>query len=170
MRKFVPVLLALAVMAWAPSALAQSTASADITARATVLGPITVTNQADLEFGNVIPGVAKSVAISGTTSGRWLVAGNAGAEVNLDFTALPNNLTGPATMSITYAANDAGHNVTNNAAGAVPFDPAGTALANIGNAPAELYVWIGGTVNPVAGQAAGLYTGTITLQAAYTGN
>ncbi|MGK7368648.1 MAG: DUF4402 domain-containing protein, partial [Candidatus Halalkalibacterium sp. M3_1C_030] len=46
------------------------------------------------------------------------------------------------------------------------FDPtAGTSLTF--PADGDMTVFIGGTVNPTAGQAAGAYTGTITLTATY---
>ena len=136
-----------------------------------MLTPVTVTPQQDLDFGNVIPGTNKSVGITGTTAGRWLVQGTAGAEVDLDFTALPSNLTsGGNNLPISYAATDGGHNGTNNPATATTFNPATGTLANIANPAATLFVWIGGTVAPAAAQAAGLYTATVTLTATYTGN
>lgn len=171
MQKLALVLLAAALLAWAPAAMAQGTASGDILATANVMTAVLVTPEQDLDFGNVIPGTPKSVAITGATAGRWLVQGSAGAEVDLDFTALPATLaSGANTMPIVYGAADAGHNTTNNPGGATTFDPAGTELANLGNPLPDLYVWIGGQVQPGAAQVAGLYTGTITLTATYTGN
>jgi hypothetical protein len=171
MQKLLLVLLAVTLLAWAPAAMAQGTASGNILATANVMTSITVTSEQNLDFGNVIPGTPKSVAITGVTAGRWLVQGTPTAQVNLDFTTLPATLTdGTNTMPIVYGATDAGHNTTNNPNGAVLFDPAGTALGNLGNPGASLYVWIGGTVQPGAVQPAGFYSGTITLTATYTGN
>lgn len=163
--------LAAAALGWAPASLAQGSASGNITARASVLTPVTVTPQQDLDFGNVIPGADKTVAITTATAGRWLVQGTAGAEVSLAMTALPTSLTSDAnTLPIVYGATAAGHNATNDPGGAATFDPAVGATANIGSPVATLFVWIGGTVQPAAAQASGLYTGTITLQTTYTGN
>jgi len=171
MQKLAVVLIAVALLAYAPAAMAQGTASSSILARANVMTPIQVTPQQNLEFGNVIPGINKSIPVANASAGRWLVQGTVGAQVNLDFTALPATLSdGSNTMPIVYAANDAGHNTTNNAGAAVLFDPAGTALANTHATSGELFVWIGGTVQPAAAQPAGLYQGTITLTANYTGN
>jgi hypothetical protein len=160
------------VLAWAPSAFAQGTASANITAEATVLASVAVANQRDLQFGNVIPGTDKSVTLTDATSGRWLVTGGANAEVTLTFTSLPGVLNdgGSNDLPIVYAVTDAGHNTTNDPGTASVFNPAAGSTANIGDPVAELYVWIGGTVVPDPAQAPGLYTGTITLEATYTGN
>jgi hypothetical protein len=74
------------------------------------------------------------------------------------------------TLPIVYGATAAGHNTTNNPAGATTFDPSAGATTLIGSPVATLFVWIGGTVQPAGAQASGLYTGTVTLQATYTGN
>lgn len=171
MKKLIGSIFALAILVQAPAALAQGSASGNILARANVLTPVTVTPQQDLDFGNVIPGTNKSVTITGATAGRWLVQGTAGAEVDIDFTALPGNLTsGANNLPIVYGATDAGHNGANNPATAATFNPATGTLANISNPAATLFVWLGGTVQPAAAQASGLYTGTVTLTATYTGN
>jgi hypothetical protein len=171
MKKLIGSIFVLAILVQAPAAFAQGSASGNILAQANVLTPVTVTPQQDLDFGNVIPGTNKSVAITGTTAGRWLVQGTAGAEVDIDFTALPGNLTsGVNNLPIVYGATDAGHNGPNNPATATTFNPATGTLANISNPAATLFVWIGGTVQPAAAQASGLYTGTVTLTATYTGN
>ncbi len=170
MQKLIGAAVVLLV-ALAPAAMAQGTASDDITATANVLVPIDVSGSNDLDFGNVVPGTAKSVAYSDPTGGSFLVSGTGGAEVSLSFTALPTNLVnGANNLPISFAGTDAGHNTANNAGAATSFDPAAGATTNIGAAPAELYVWIGGTVTPGATQAAGTYTGTISLEASYTGN
>jgi len=171
MQKLAVVLIAVALLAYAPAAMAQGTASGDILAQANVMTPIQVAAEQDLLFGNVIPGSNKSIAVDNPSAGRWLVQGTAGAEVDLDFTTLPVALTsGANSMPIVYGATDAGHHTSNDPFSAVLFDPAVSALANIGSPAATLYVWVGGTVQPVLAQAAGLYTGTITLTATYTGN
>src|SRR5947207_15560783 len=58
--------------------------NANITATATVQQPINVTGAQSLNFGNVFPGVAKTIAATdGTNAGRWDVAGQASTVVNL---------------------------------------------------------------------------------------
>lgn len=162
------VVVAAALVGTAATGAAQ--VSENITAQANVLTGLAVTAQSDLDFGDVLPGVAKSIAITDVGAGSWQITGNASAEVTLGFT-LPTNLTnGGNTLPISFGASDAGHNVANLAAGATTFDPSAGTTTDIGSLPAELYVWVGGTVSPGASQATGLYTGTVTLTVQYTGN
>ena len=172
MRKVTGVLLAVALLAWAPAALAQGSSSANINAQAVVLNAVSVTAQSDLDFGNVIPGTNKAVAITSASAGRWIVQGSGGAEVGLSFPALPISLSDGAsnTLPLVFTPTDAAYNPVLNPGGAQTFDPSTGTSANIGASPAELYVWIGGTVVPAPAQASGTYTGTITMQATYTGN
>src|ERR1041385_7542421 len=64
-----------------------------ISATATVQSPITVTGAQNLTFGNVFPGVVKTVAYSdATTAGQFGVPGQASTPVTYSF-SLPANLT-----------------------------------------------------------------------------
>src|SRR2546430_13734890 len=64
-----------------------------ITATASVQSPIAVAGVQNLAFGNVFPGVAKTVAYSdATNAGRFDVTGQASTPVTYSFT-LPANLT-----------------------------------------------------------------------------
>lgn len=147
--------------------------NASINANANVLQPLTVAAQNDLDFGNVFPGVNKTVAITdAAVSGRWQMTGAGGAEVDLSFT-LPANLSdgGGNNLPIVFAAGDAGHNTANDPSTATTFDPGAGATANLtAGPPGQLWVWVGGTVQPAVNQPAGLYTGTVTLTVNYTGN
>lgn len=146
--------------------------NADITASAQVLRPLTVQNQVDLDFGNVFPGVDKSVAIADATAGEWYVTGATSAEVDMSFT-LPANLSdgGGNNLPIAFGASDGAYDAGNNKGSSTAFDPAAGATANLSGDPTgELWVWIGGTVQPAVNQPQGLYTGTITLTVNYTGN
>lgn len=158
------------VMALGVPAVARAQNSADITAQANVLTPLTVTGQQDLDFGDVFPGVASTVAVADASAGRWLTTGSSGAEIQLAFTLPANLVSGANTLPIVFGANSAGYNIANIAGAATTFDPASGATSNLGVAPAELYVWIGGTVTPAVTQPQGLYTGTINLTVNYTGN
>lgn len=156
------VALAVATSLTAVSAEAQS---GNINAKATVLAPITIAQGAELDFGNVLPGVPKSVvAASGATAGRFDLAGVTGANVNVSFT-LPANLTsGGNTLPI--GSWDGCHNTIANQAGCTGFTPsAGTTSANF--VSGALYVYVGGTVSPAGLQPAGLYQANVTLNAAY---
>ncbi len=146
--------------------------SDDISATADVQTPLTVTGSADLVFGTVFPGVNKPVAYTdAVNAGQWDITGEAAAEVTLEFTALPATLaSGGNTLPITYAATDAGHCTTDDPGSATSFNPAVGATTDLHAATGALFVWIGGTVEPPEDQAAGAYTGTITLNVSYTGN
>ena len=72
-------------------ATAAQAQSANINATAVVYQAMTVTGARALDFGNVFPGVAKSIAVAAATSGRFDLTGQASANVNLTFT-LPTNL------------------------------------------------------------------------------
>lgn len=154
----------------AAPAVAQTSNSADITAQANVLTPLQVTGEQNLDFGDVFPGVAKTVTVADVSAGRWLTTGESGAEVQLTFNLPANLVSGANTLSITFGAGSAGYNASNDAGSATTFDPAAGATTNLGVAPAQLYVWIGGTVSPTADQPSGLYTETINLTVNYTGN
>ena len=83
---------ALAAGLLALTATAGQAQSANINATATVLTAITVTGANPLAFGNVFPGVAKTVAITDAGAGRFDLTGQTSANVNIAFT-LPANLT-----------------------------------------------------------------------------
>ena len=155
-------MLALAVVA--ATARGQS---ATIAATATVVTPITVTGTAPLAFGNVFQGVNKTIAFSDATSGRFSLTGYLNSQVSMTFT-LPATLTsGANTLPInTY---DVRVNGTNSTTGTTALTvTSGTpVLSNF--VAGNLFVFLGGRVQPAVAQAQGTYTGTIVLAAAYTG-
>lgn len=166
----VSVLTAVLLGAAASGATAQ-TASGNIQATAQVLAALQVTNPVDLDFGLVVQGVAKSVnpaaPASGTTSGKFTISGQGSQNVSITFTTLPANLTsGANTMPVTFTGI---HNTTNTPTGGSSFTPS-TGVASTGlSAGGNLFVFLGGTVTPSGVQAAGAYTGTLTMQVAYVG-
>jgi hypothetical protein len=142
--------------------------SASIQATATVNTPLTVTGTAPLAFGTVFPGLAKVVAPADANSGRFTVLGQTNAEVSLTFPSLPTNLTGPGSLPIGSYTGE--HNNTN-AAGGTAFTPsAASTLAVLDATTGNRYIFIGATVTPGVAQAAGAYSGTITMNVVYTGN
>ena len=147
------------------TAAAAQAQSGNINAKATVLAPITIAQGAELDFGNVLPGVNSTVAASsGATAGRFDLTGVTGANVNVSFT-LPANLTSGAN-SLPIGSWTACHNTSASQAGCTGFTPsAGTTSANF--VSGALYVYMGGTVSPAGLQPAGLYQANVTLNAAY---
>ncbi len=154
----------IAVIVAAGSARGQS---ATIAATATVVTPITVTGTAPLAFGNVFQGVDKTIAFSDATSGRFSLSGYVNSQVAMTFT-LPGTLASGAS-SMPINAYVVRVNGTNSTVGTTALTvTSGTpVLSNF--VSGALFVFIGGRVQPVAAQAAGAYTGTIVLAAAYTG-
>lgn len=173
MQRFIRLGVALAtvaVLAYTPStAKAQS---ASISATAVVAGALTVTNQRNLNFGTVIPGFTRTVLPADATSGHFQVDGGVNAEVQLTFSTLQTTLTGlvPAN-TLTVASYSATYNTVDAGGTGTGFVPASGVTTRLGAAvPAQLHIYIGGVINVPGGQAADTYTGTITLDAAYTGN
>jgi hypothetical protein len=154
--------VAAALLSLAQAAQAQS---ASIQALANVFQPITVTGARDLDFGNVFPGVNKTIAVADPTSGRFDLTGQASANVDLTFTLPATLVSGGNTMPIgSWTGCTNGVNAT---AGCTSFTPSGAATASALSGTGALFVWVGGTVQPAANQAAGAYAGTVTLQVAY---
>lgn len=167
MKRILTVAIVVALLA--PSAAFAVTGT--IQATANVLNALTVTdNLRTLDFGDVFPGAAKSIAFSDPTSGKWRVDGELGAEVQMNF-ILPANLTqGANNLPISFGATDAGYFATDAVFSAVQFDP-NTGTTGVLDAGAGTgFVWLGGTVTPGAVQAPGVYTAVVSLDVVYTGN
>lgn len=155
------------------AALASAAASvlpaqaATTAATATVLTPASVTGTQGLDFGTVIPGVARTVAFGDATSGRLRVSGVGFSQVALVFVLPTTLVSGTNTMPIDQW--DVRSAILNTPFFAVPLTvTSGTPVTSnlfFGN----LYVFIGARVVPAVAQPGGTYTGTITLAAAYTG-
>lgn len=163
MRRGTAALLLAALFAMGPSFVCFAQAETRDRTRA----PVTVTAQRDLDFADVLPGVNKAVTITDLTSGKWLIQGDPWTLVDITFPGLPATLTdGANTIPIVYSGTDAGYYATDDPGSATTFDPSVGTTALLG-AAGELYVWIGGTVQPDEADTAGNYTGTITLDAVY---
>jgi spore coat protein U-like protein len=167
MRKPLMVALAVATLAL-PFGLEAQTNQGTITASATVQTPLNVTNVQDLAFGDVLPGVNKTVLPGDASAGQLQITGQDAREVSVDFGTLPTTLaSGGNTMPITFGSGSAGWGVLPAAVDGT-FDPAsGTSQFLVGSA---LYVFLGGTVQPPASQAAGIYSADVTVTVNYTGS
>lgn len=154
------------------TAQAQATpATASIPAQAVVQTALTAATVRGLDFGATFGGIARTVLPTDVSSGEVTLTGGANAEVAVTFTSLPATLTGPGTpIPLTYGANAAAYNPAGTRAGATTFDPSVGRTTRLNNTTGLLSLYLGGTVTPPANQAAGTYTGTVNLSAAYTGN
>jgi hypothetical protein len=147
---------------------AQAQASSNITASATVAAALTASTIQNLAFGTVIPSFNRTVTTNdAANAGIVRFAGGANAEVNVTLPTLPANLSDgtnslPISYTSAYAVTQAGAQTS--------FTPATGATTRLDATTGFLFVFVAGTVSPGAGQVAGAYTGTITVQAAYTGN
>jgi hypothetical protein len=150
-----------ACVAAASSASAQN---ANILVTANVFQAITVSGVNPLDFGNVFPGVNKTIAVADAGAGRWDATGQAGANVNMTFTLPSTLISGLNNLAIASWA--ACHDSDNTPAGCVGFTPSASATAAVFTGGA-LFIWIGATVSPTPTQAAGTYDGTATLTLAY---
>ena len=122
----------------------------------------------NLDFGSMVAGVSKHVLYSdGIAAGEFSIQlpkapkGTFVTLAALTFFPLPSSLSsGSNNLPITFGATDAAWSNHSNVAGATLFDPGQGAFWT--NPPKNIYVWVGGTVSPQVGQAAGQYGGTIT--------
>jgi hypothetical protein len=143
-----------------------------VLARAVVIdGTIFVLREQDLNFGDVVRGIATTVQVTNPGAGRFLILGVGGAEVDLTFFLPVRLFQGANSFPITFGPTSAAHSWANSPSSATPFNPNlpySTLLRNGTNG--LLRVWLGGTVNVPAAQPAGLYSSPVTLVVAYTTN
>lgn len=159
-------LAALAAITALP-ALVQAQTTANVAATATVVTPLVVTGTAPLAFGNVFQTVNKTVAATDAASGRFGITGFGTSQVALTFT-LPANLTSGGN-NLPIDQWDVRSNGTNAPATATAFTVVSGTPVNRNLVANSLFLFVGGRVVPGAAQAAGAYTGSIVLAAAYTG-
>src|SRR5881397_3129878 len=87
MRSIMKLSLVVAALALTGTALQAQTNNASITATASVQTPINVVGAQQLSFGNVFPGVYKTIAATDlTNAGRFDVTGQASSPVTISFT------------------------------------------------------------------------------------
>jgi len=139
-----------------------------LTIRATVLSPISVT-ATDLNFGNVVRNVTKTINPGSSGSGRWEVTGDVGKEVQLTFIVPTYISSGSNELSYSCSSTEAKYSTDASGTPGTTFSPLSTITTNLSSS-GKLYVFIGGKLQPTSSQAAGDYTGTITMSIQYTGN
>lgn len=139
--------------------------SANIQATATVLSAVTVAAGNDLQFGNVTPGVNKTLAIADAGAGRFDVTKAGGQGVTLAFT-LPANLTDGGN-NLPIGSWTGGWNTSATPAGATAFTPSAAGTNTTATAGTGISVYVGATVSPGVAQVAGSYSGTVTMSVVY---
>ena len=176
------------MLGFAMTSEAQVQSSSDhIAGNATVVAQVAVSGTQPLEFGNVNPGVVKTISTAGgvvagtagggpETEGKFHVVKGPNTQLTLTWTlpaVLTKSIGGAATMPITFADYATSKCGSVDVSGSlVPFTP-GPALpissANFNAAfvATSFDVHLGGTVQPITAQTAGAYTANITLVATY---
>lgn len=166
--KSLSLTLFLALIVFASDSIAQDN-SVTVTASGTVLQPLDVTGT-NLTFSDeIFPGIDEAVAHTEAGAAQFDITGEDGREINVEFT-LPTELdgAGETTLPISFDTDDAGSNEDDVQGSAVAFDPNSSETLNL-SATGTLFIWLGGTVEPASDQAAGAYSGEITLDLTYTG-
>ncbi|TVP42675.1 MAG: DUF4402 domain-containing protein [Gemmatimonadales bacterium] len=153
--------LATLVLALPVAAQAQASTSVQVTAN--VLAQLTVENSRDMDFGDIIPGFARTIAATSTDAAQFAVSGGSSSEISISF-VLPGALSsGTDALPISFTA---ARGATTGSMSQT-FDPSAPHTAPLVNG--SLFVNLGGTVAPIAAQPTGIYTGTATMTVAYTG-
>ena len=164
MRTASKVMMGLIATTLAAAGVAQAQNNASITVSANVQTPITVSAASNLDFGNVFPGVNKTVAVTDAAAGRFNVTGQASAPVSLTF-VLPANLTDGG--NLLPIANWTGNHNTSAAPTGTGFTPSAAATPAALSGAGQLFVYLGAQVTPSVSQVAGNYTGTVQMTVVY---
>lgn len=163
--KTIKILLTLvAFTATATVAFAQVTGSTTVSG--TVVTPITTASTAS-DLGELIQEVTNTVATNATNAAKFVISGDAGKEVTVDFT-FDAALSGtgvdiPVTYSGEFATTDAASGTANHA-------PSSTLTTALDATSGDLYFWVGTEVTPAVDQVAGAYSANLSIDVSYTGN
>ncbi|MCE1164013.1 MAG: DUF4402 domain-containing protein [Bacteroidetes bacterium] len=142
--------------------------TATISAKGTVLAPISVVSTRDLDFGNdILPGISRTIDKNSTSAGKFSIMGESGKEISIEVSLPPELISGEEHMIIAFTPTDGGYKLPGGSV--VDFDPANPVNAVFGS-DGTMDVLLGGTVQPTYSQPAGLYSGTVTVTFYYTGN
>jgi Domain of unknown function (DUF4402) len=135
---------------------------------------LTIAGTRDLDFGPVVQGIPVTVdPQTAAAAGSFQINGRPNAEFQLSFTLPAALQSGAFSLPISFGPASACGRITNVQATCATFDPAVGRTARIRTAGPpnnNYFVWVGGTVTAAPGQPGGIYQGTITATAAYTGN
>jgi hypothetical protein len=140
---------------------AQVTTSATAMGTFAVLGYSTITRLADLNFGDLVEGVATIILPTDAQAAEFLFNGNANTDVDVTMT-FPSDLTcGSNTLNFN-TPNRPIYNTIPDAMTAVEFKKKTGGSASTG-ADGNLYIWVGGRARAAKNQAAGSYTGIMQI-------
>ena len=132
----------------------------------------TITVNNDLVFGNMFPGIPKTITkYSASSAAEFHVAGTESSEISIQFT-LPTYMNKSGfNIQLIFFDTDCAIDTLPSPDQASPLfdnlDPWTNLLYRIGSA--GLTIWLGGTAVPKVVQPPGAYSATIVLTVAYTG-
>ncbi len=159
------MLTAAMVLGFAGMSLAQSSASAGVSA--TVLAKFQVTNLTDLVFGNVL--VGDTVTVNSNTAGAasFSVTGTLDHSVTYTFTP-PATLTSSGN-SINFIPVLGLYNPSSNSysSGTTAFTSTSSQSITLSSGTTEVWIYLGGTVQTASTTHPGVYNGTYTLAVSY---
>lgn len=120
----------------------------------------TLSAQRSLAFGQLVPGTPTRVAPSDVTRrAEFLIEGNSSVTVQLVLPTVMTNA-GGATIPMVFGAADAILKEKNKN---TTVDPRSTIQVKLNNGSPTAELYLGGTVQPIAGQVAGSYQATVVL-------
>ena len=161
----------------AATSFAQSNANANVNASATVLTALTITNNADVAFGNIGATTVGAVNIDPKTPASSTYVGSTatvGALTIAGANSQSVRLTWPATLSLSDGAS---HTMTYtlqvnglsaNTQGSSSALTLGSGYSDVTtSASGKYYLWVGGSLGTLSSQATGTYTGTANFTVEY---
>ena len=126
-----------------------------------------VTALADLRFGTVVAGVPESVTPSSSDAANWRIHYTLLAVASNFTLTLPTSLSrvgGGATMPVSFCTTCGIYRINNsNPVGGTTFNPANNVSLPLLVVNSNVYIWLGGTASPTAGQMPGSYTAGVVL-------
>lgn len=172
--------LALVALACSTTLHAQASGTQSTTAQITarVFAPLTIVKNEDLRFGNLFaPYAAKTIAFTDNAASggraRFTISGEGGAELSLTVNVPATLTSGANTLPVgTFTLRRHTTDVDNAGTDAVMVTGDNTYTANLSGTAAgagAMYLRVIATATPGGSQAAGSYTGTITVTVNYTG-
>jgi hypothetical protein len=128
------------------------------------------TSVRNLSFGTVLPGVPTTVEPTDLArSGQFEIIGLVNDPVEITFSFLPSTLTGPGgTMPISFGTTSAGFSESGAITSQVFFDPRVPFRVNL-SSTGRGTGFLGGTLTPSATQAAGSYSGSVSITVSFLG-
>lgn len=146
----------------ATTAMAQS-ASANVTV--TITNSLAISESGTMDFGTVAT-TDGAQSINSTDSGapEFTITGTPSASVTVTPTA-PSHLTNGSSQ-ITFTDKPLSYGTTNSQGSATTASSTGAVSTSLSTG-GDLYVWIGGTIDPSGATTGGAHTGTYTVAVAY---